>query len=353
VYDELAMISFIVPAHNEQLLLGRTLEAIHDSAGAAGHPYEIVVVDDASSDNTAAVARECRAMVVPVNHRQIAATRNSGARAASGERLFFVDADTIINPRVVAAALRVMDRGAAGGGALARFEGAVPLYAHLLLWWLGLSMRLAEICGGAFMFCTRSAFQATGGFSEKLYGGEDAAMSWALKRQGRFVVLWPKVLTSGRRVRGMHGLRMVSALVRMAFNPKMLTRRAAVSKIWYESDRDAEAPASLAIRASNAAMLLILIVLITSPSWTFIPWSLTPRGGAVGEFRYAAAIFVCHVSLVLWPCAYFLTRGLVRQTRWIERIKMAVLLALCIWIAWDGTRQVYWFWRGLYDSLAH
>ena len=346
------MISFVVPAHNEEACLGRTLEEINNSARAVDQAYEIVVVDDASTDATAAVAREYGATVVPVNHRQIAATRNSGARAASGERLIFVDADTTISPRVVAAALRSMDKGAAGGGALARFEGTVPLYAHLLIWWLGLFMRLAGTCGGAFMFCTRDAFRATGGFNEKLFGGEDAAMSWAIKRQGRFVVLWPNVRTSGRRVRGMHGLQMLAALFRMAFNPRMLTRRAAVQKIWYESDRDTEAPASLAIRASNAAMLLILIVLITAPFWNLIPMSWTPPGSVPDSIRYAAAIIVCHVSLVLWPCAYFLLRGLVRQTRWVERIKFAALLVLCLWIAWGGTREIVWFWAGIYGQFA-
>src|SRR6267142_250624 len=111
------MISFIVPAHNEQTGLGRTLQAIHDSARVVGQPYEIIVVDDASTDATAEVARQHHATVVPVNHRQIAATRNSGGRAARGERLFFVDADTTINPRVVTAALRHMNKGAAGGAA--------------------------------------------------------------------------------------------------------------------------------------------------------------------------------------------------------------------------------------------
>ncbi|HEY5953438.1 MAG TPA: hypothetical protein VIT18_03685, partial [Terrimicrobiaceae bacterium] len=41
---------------------------------------------------------------------------------------------------------------------------------------------------------------ATGGFNEKLFGAEDAAMCWALKREGRFAVLWLTVLTSGRRL---------------------------------------------------------------------------------------------------------------------------------------------------------
>src|SRR5689334_19794265 len=111
------MISFIVPAHNEEVCLAHTLPAIHESARVAGQPYEVIVVDDASTDATAEIARENNARVVSVKHRQIAATRNAGARAARGERLFFVDADTIINPQVVASALGRMDKGAVGGGA--------------------------------------------------------------------------------------------------------------------------------------------------------------------------------------------------------------------------------------------
>ena len=76
------MISFIVPAHNEQASLGRTLEAIHQAARVVGQPYEIIVVDDASTDATPEIAAQNNARVVSVNHRQIAATRNSGARRA-------------------------------------------------------------------------------------------------------------------------------------------------------------------------------------------------------------------------------------------------------------------------------
>src|ERR1700760_4539210 len=122
------MISFVVPAHNEAACLASTLRAIHASARTVGQPYEILVVNDASTDETTEIARQNHATVIPVNHRQIAATRNSGGRAAHGERLFFIDADTIINARAVSAALRAMDRGAAGGGAPALFDHAAPLY---------------------------------------------------------------------------------------------------------------------------------------------------------------------------------------------------------------------------------
>src|SRR5262249_51904043 len=76
------MLSFIVPAYNEQLLIGRTLGALHAAAGALREPYEVIVADDASTDETAAIAHAHGAQVVSVNHRQIAATRNAGARRA-------------------------------------------------------------------------------------------------------------------------------------------------------------------------------------------------------------------------------------------------------------------------------
>src|SRR5688572_21460895 len=95
------MISFIIPAYNEELLLGRTLRALDDAARGLGEPFEIIVVDDASTDRTADVAREHGARVVSVNRRQIAATRNAGAREASGELLFFIDADTVVTAAAV------------------------------------------------------------------------------------------------------------------------------------------------------------------------------------------------------------------------------------------------------------
>jgi len=347
------MISFIVPAHNEQACLGRTLQAIDESARAARQQYEIIVVDDASTVATAEIARQNNARVISVNHRQIDATRNAGARAAAGERLFFVDADTITHPRVVASALRCMDKGAAGGGAPARFDGDAPLYAQLLLWYLGLWMRLAGIGGGAFLFCTRDAFDAVGGFDEQLFGAEDAAMSWALQREGRFVVLWRFVLTSGRRMRGIRGPQMLAGLIRMAFFPGMLTQRSAVKKIWYESNRKDSHKIlnSLAAQVFNVILLLITIVLITDPLIDHIPWLKTVIAGPLGTVRFAVNIFLAHVFLALWPCAYFLLRSLFRQRRWLERIKLVTLLALCLWFAWGCTRGVIWFWPWFYQKV--
>ena len=93
------MISFVVPAYNEERLIGATLDAIHAAAREIAEPYEVVVANDASTDNTAGVARTHGARVVDCHHRQIARVRNTGARATTGEILIFVDADTIISAR--------------------------------------------------------------------------------------------------------------------------------------------------------------------------------------------------------------------------------------------------------------
>ena len=60
--------------------------------------------------------------------------------------------------------------------------------------------RLIRWVGGCFLFCTLDAYRATGGFSERLYAGEDIAFCQALKRVGRFVVPKPTVVTSGRKL---------------------------------------------------------------------------------------------------------------------------------------------------------
>src|SRR5262249_16662633 len=111
-------------------------------------------------------------------------------------------ADTTINARAVASALRQMDKGAVGGGApiwLGKDE-VVPIYIRLISF-LSVLAKFVGFTGGAFMFCTKEAFLATGGFNERLYWREEGDFALALKREGRFAVLWKPVLTSGRRFR--------------------------------------------------------------------------------------------------------------------------------------------------------
>ncbi|HEX4779730.1 MAG TPA: glycosyltransferase family A protein, partial [Usitatibacter sp.] len=106
----------MVPAYNEEAYLAATLESIHAAAREAGELYEIVVANDSSTDATSAIAGRAGARVVDVAKRQIAGTRNAGARASLGEFLVFVDADTHVHAALVRQALAALRSGAVGGG---------------------------------------------------------------------------------------------------------------------------------------------------------------------------------------------------------------------------------------------
>lgn len=228
-----SLVSFIVPAWNEEALLGRTLEAIFAAAKSLTIPFEVVVADDASTDRTAEIAREHGARVVSLNRRQIAATRNAGARVSQGGLLIFVDADTLITPEVVRAAISAVQAGAVGGGCAVIFEGRVPGYARRLLPLFIWAYRAAGLAAGCFLFCTRRAFDAVGGFDEKLYASEECWMSWALRRQGRFVVLRENVMTSGRKLRTYSGGEILKIFFWLTVRGRLSTRNQRGMEIWY------------------------------------------------------------------------------------------------------------------------
>ncbi len=152
-------------------------------------------------DATADIARSHGAQVLEVKLRHIAATRNAGAQAAQGERLLFLDADTLINPHVVGAALAALDAGAVGGGAQVHLQGKRVWSERVAQALFGWFFRVSGIAPGCFLYCTRVAFVSAGGFDTRYYAGEDVALSRALARCGRFVILRQTVHTSDRKLR--------------------------------------------------------------------------------------------------------------------------------------------------------
>ena len=229
------MLAFVVPAHDEAGSIAAVVTAIRAAAG--DRPHEIVVVDDESSDGTGALAAAAGARVLRIERRQIAATRNAGARVAAGDVLVFVDADTLIGTEVVTGLERVLAAGAVGGGAGVRFDEPVPRWVRVVLPLLLPIARALRLTGGCFLFCRRDAFEAVGGFDEALYAAEEIALCRALARRGRFVVLRETVLTSGRKLRTYSGSELLRACARV-----LVAGRAGVSDrsrldIWYAPRR--------------------------------------------------------------------------------------------------------------------
>jgi glycosyltransferase involved in cell wall biosynthesis len=81
--------SFIIPALNEEAIIGETIKSIKRQKGS----FEIIVVDNGSKDKTAEVARNLGCKVVKEKKKGISPARNKGAKKAKGEYLCFIDAD--------------------------------------------------------------------------------------------------------------------------------------------------------------------------------------------------------------------------------------------------------------------
>jgi glycosyltransferase involved in cell wall biosynthesis len=231
------VISFVVPAYNEEKYLGPTLAAIHAAARAVGEPYEIVVANDGSTDNTAQLAETGGARVVTVQKRQIAGTRNAGAAAAQGEWLVFVDADTRVNADVVRGTVEAFRGGAVAGGAPVRFDGG-PRWVHWTAPIVVFLFRHIKWAAGCFLFARRDVFEKVGGFDERFYASEEIHLSRALKRHGRFVMVDAAVTTSARKAETHSPWAMIKLMARiLARGEKGLKSRELTASFWYPDKR--------------------------------------------------------------------------------------------------------------------
>jgi glycosyltransferase involved in cell wall biosynthesis len=232
------MISFIVPAYNEEHELSDTLAAIHAAASDVARPYEIIVVDDASTDATPKIASDSGAKVIRINRRQIAASRNAGGRAAQGEYLFFIDADTRINQAHVSGGIAALEGGYAGGSARVAMDGFIPIWGRMLLRGFSSVYFGLNLGAGAFLFTTRRNFDVIGGFDEQYFAGEEVYFSLELKKLGGFKVLREPVVTSGRKLRmypAKHFLRKFFGVILRG--PGGVRSRAKLS-LWYDGKRE-------------------------------------------------------------------------------------------------------------------
>ncbi len=204
----LVQASFLVPAYNEERLVGRAVGSIHRAAADCGlAAYEVVVCDNASGDATAAEAGGAGARVVHEPHRQIARARNTAAAASCGAWLVWLDADAILTKDVLAATLAALGSGrVCGGGARVALEGGELDWAARRAvsgWnWIARNFGLAA---GSYFFALREGWVATGGFNEAVYAGEEIGFARSLKRWGRrrrldFRVLEHAVPSSARKV---------------------------------------------------------------------------------------------------------------------------------------------------------
>lgn len=171
-----------------------------------GWETELIVCDNNSTDRTGELARAAGAMVVFEPLNQIARARNSGAAAASGDWLVFVDADSHPSAELFGEVADQIETGKClAGGCTVKLDGHYPVVGMVTGLWNCLS-RCLHWMAGSFIFCEAEAFRKVGGFSNELFITEEIDLSKRLKRlaranKKRIVILHRHpLITSGRKM---------------------------------------------------------------------------------------------------------------------------------------------------------
>ncbi|MBI5387179.1 MAG: glycosyltransferase [Verrucomicrobia bacterium] len=239
-------VSIVIPAFNEEKLLPATLQSVQAAMAsftARGWETELVVCDNNSTDRTADLARAVGARVVfePVN--QIARARNTGAKAASGDWLVFIDADSHPMPELLAeVADQIQSGGCLAGGTVVTYEGHNPAVTALVEVWNCLS-RTLRYMAGSFIFCEAGAFREVGGFSEELFASEEIDLSRRLKklarRRGKQIVILHRhpLVTSARKFHLYTPWEHLRFLARTVLTGKRSLRTREACPTWYDGRR--------------------------------------------------------------------------------------------------------------------
>jgi len=189
------VISIVIPVLDEAANLERLLPDL-----LARHPgAELIVVDGGSRDASPAVVARHPGVGLLSTERGRARQMNAGARAARGDQLLFVHADTRLPDGALAAVKRALvDPGVVGGRFDVAFDSARPIL-KVVAWFMNTRSRLTGICtGDQAIFVRRSVFEALGGYPD-IPLMEDVELSKRLKRRGRLEALRLRVTTSARK----------------------------------------------------------------------------------------------------------------------------------------------------------
>lgn len=201
-------VSVIIPARNEARSIAGLVEAVREQA-PPGWSVEVILVDDGSTDDTAAAARAAGARVVELGQRpgggNPAVARNRGALAATGDPLVFLDADCRPAPDWLARLVATHADGAAVvGGALDLPPGLSPMARcdYYCGWYHVHSRRPAgEVPNHppGNVSVRRREFERTPGFTEQqpiAYAHEELAWQAAILRRGGRIVFEPRAVVA-------------------------------------------------------------------------------------------------------------------------------------------------------------
>jgi GT2 family glycosyltransferase len=186
--------SIIIPVLNNPKGLRRCIEALRGQ----GLAFELIVVDNGSTDETCAVAELHADRVLICPKLTIGALRNQGAQVAKGQILVFTDSDQRPAEGWLASGLEALAREESAGMLGARYHAPEGSSWVAKTW--DLQRRYSDVPGdigwlqGGNLFVKRAAFERVGGFRTDLVASEDVDLSFRVRNAGFRVICDPKII---------------------------------------------------------------------------------------------------------------------------------------------------------------
>lgn len=209
-------LSFVIPAYNEEAYIGDCIESIRSEVAASSYPVEIIVVNNASTDRTATVARSYPDVkVVNEPHKGLVRARRAGFLASSGDLVANIDADSRLSPGWLEYVLQAFSNDpnlVALSGPFIHYDLA-PVRKFLVWFWyclvFGSQWMMKTFFGtGAFMqggnyVVRRRALEAIGGYDTRIeFYGEDSDIGRRIVKIGKVVFTFKlPIYSSARRIK--------------------------------------------------------------------------------------------------------------------------------------------------------
>ena len=210
-------ISIIIPVLNEEIVIEQLLTYLFEHS-AAEIPMEVIVVDGGSTDKTVSIAQQHHAKVIKTSRRGRAIQMNEGARAAKGEILYFLHADTFPPANFMQEIMDACRDGHLAGCYRLNFDDDNLLLA-MYGWFTQFDLPAFRF-GDQSLFIERSLFFDIGAFHEDMIVMEDNEIIHRIKQKTSFVILSGNVTTSARKYRknGVIRLQLIFTLIYILFH---------------------------------------------------------------------------------------------------------------------------------------
>lgn len=181
----------VIPAHNEEKYIGKCLRAVI-SASKYVYPdtVEIIVVANRCNDKTYAIAKHYGAKVLINNDKCISAIRNTGVKAANGEIVVTIDADSLMTKKSLSEIKEKLESGRyIGGGTNIKFDrmslGIAVSCMYVAANLIPIMLKNGGYLSGAMFWFYKKDFEAIGGFDESLISLEDMDLAKRLRAYGK------------------------------------------------------------------------------------------------------------------------------------------------------------------------